>query len=107
MNKISTLLSHGFKETMLIILYFFLPFILLLLPLVVASSYFEMGLRGLNDFSGGNIGELTTMAFMATTFIVISVLSIIFQGVLLNMAHSHGSFLSAFKFSQIWVKLKK
>ncbi|MDP3066458.1 MAG: DUF4013 domain-containing protein [Methanobacteriaceae archaeon] len=106
-NRFSSLILHGVKESIVTILYFSIPLILFFIGLDLFSSYLELGLGALNDFLGLDVGQLNSMVFLGAIFIMFSAVSIIFQGVLLNMAHNNGTIHSAFNFLQILSRLKK
>lgn len=106
-NRFSSLLFHGVNESIVTILYFLIPFILLFIGLDLLSSYLELALESVNDFLGLGIDQFTSMIFFGVVFIMVLALPIIFQGVLLNMAHNNGTIRSAFNFQQIMSKLKK
>ncbi|HMK54301.1 MAG TPA: DUF4013 domain-containing protein [Methanobacteriaceae archaeon] len=106
-NRIFSLFSHGIREIVVTVLYFFTPIVLFFLGFDLISAFVEINLGALNTILGWDIDQLTFMVFFGLFFILISGISIIFEGALLNMANNHGTIRSAFNFPHIFYKLKK
>lgn len=86
---------HGVKESVILLLYFIVPLILV----VIGVSEFEYLLNL-------DLGPIIMQYALLFVIIFFLAFNIMFQGAVLNMAHHHGRILSAFDFSMVFRKIR-
>jgi hypothetical protein len=95
-NKLNLLFKNGFKELIVLCIYFSIP--LFLFVLFFLEFLFSMDL---NDVAGASI--ILFIIFLSLTIIIY----VLFPAVLLHRAHNNGSFASSFDFRKIYHKIRK
>lgn len=90
---ISTFL-HGIKETLITVIYFIIPFILVIIGAAIVD-----------DFIGLTFPEIDFAIIIFGLFLA-SLIYIIYQATVLNMADHHGTIKSAFDFKRIFRKTR-
>jgi hypothetical protein len=94
-NRIRATFLHGMKEILVTILYFIVPFILVL-----------MGAVQINELIGHFSQEIDLLIISIGLFLA-SLMYLPFQAAVLNMANHHGSVHSGFDLKKIFIKMRK
>ncbi len=98
-NNFTHMIKHGINEIFIAFIYFIVPFIILLVILDDAFSQINLGLPQISD-------ELTIFIIIAA-FLIGFVADIIFTVAIPHMASKGGAFREAFRFSEIFHKIKQ
>lgn len=94
-NKLQKTFVHGIKEIIVALIYFAIP--LLLLIIIVVK---------INELSGSLSTEFDVLIIISI-LILASLLYVLYQAAVLNMAQHHGSLKSGFDFKSICKKITK
>lgn len=86
---------HGIKEIIITMVYFIVPFILILI------SIFSVA-----DFAGTE-GQETIILLLVTALFLASLTYLVYQAAVLNMANHHGTIRSGFDFKSIFRKVRE
>lgn len=85
---------HGLKEALVTVIYFIIPFILI----IVGTLYVD-------DITGPKSMEFELLFVISGLFLA-SLMYLVYQAVVLNMANHHGTIRSAFDLKNIFKKVK-
>ena len=85
---------HGLKEAMITVIYFIIPFILILI-----------GVAFIDDITGPKTQDLYVILIFSGLFLA-SLTYLLYQAAVLNMANHHGTIKSAFDIKNIFKKVK-
>ena len=94
-NKYFNTFIHGLKEAMVTVIYFIIPFILILI-----------GILFINDITGPKTLEIEFILIIFGLFLA-SLTYLFYQAAVLNMANHHGTVRSAFDLKKIFGKVRK
>jgi hypothetical protein len=93
-DKLINTFSHGLKEALVTVVYFIIPFLLVL-----------VGIALLDDITGPKTQEMDIIIIFTGLFLG-SLTYLLYQAVVLNMADYHGTLRSAFDFKRIFRKFR-
>ena len=94
-NRLLGTFSHGLKEALVTVIYFIIPFILIII-----------GFAMLDDFTGPKTQEMDIIIILTGLFLG-SLTYLLYQAAVLNMADFHGTIRSAFDFKRIFRKSRQ
>lgn len=94
LDKLWDTFLHGIKETFITVIYFIIPFILVII-----------GAAMVDDFIGLTLPEIDVAIIIFGLFLA-SLTYLIYQATVLNMADHHGTIKSAFDFKRIFRKAR-
>jgi len=89
------LISHGIKESIILIAYFIIPLILVILGVSGVETYLNFDFSFIMDYA----------IAMAVIFFIL--FNLMFQGAVLTMAHHEGSLRSGFNIIKVFRKIKQ
>lgn len=93
-DKLISTFSHGLKEALVTVIYFIIPFLLVL-----------VGIALLDDITGPKTQEVDIVIIFTGLFLA-SLTYLLYQAAVLNMANYHGTIRSAFDFIQVFRKFR-
>ena len=93
-DKIWNTFLHGIKETLVTLIYFIIPFIMIL-----------MGVAIIDDLTGSKPQEIS-MVLIILGILMMSITYLVYQATELNMADHHGTIKSAFDLKRIVRKVR-
>lgn len=93
-DKIWNTFLHGIKETLVTLIYFIIPFIMIL-----------MGVAIIDDLTGSKPQEIS-MILIILGILMMSITYLVYQATELNMADHHGTIKSAFDLKRIVRKVR-
>lgn len=97
-NMIRGTFFHGIKEAMITVLYFIIPFILILVGIIQIDERI--------NFINSIMDEFRLIFIMVGLFLA-SLLYLPFQAAILNMADHHGTIRSGIDLKKIYIKMRK
>ncbi len=93
-DKFRDTFIHGIKEGLITIIYFIIPFILIII-----------GVFSIADLTGPKTDEVYLIILISALFLA-SLTYLVYQAAVLNMADHHGTVKSAFDFKEIFKKVR-